>query len=84
MREVDVFVAPSFGGGVLQITNLTGHPAVVVPNRFDPIEDQQASPRRSPGSITFTGGLYRDDVVLAVAHAYQQRTDFHQRRPPIQ
>ncbi len=84
MKEVDVFVAPSFGGGVLRITNLTGHPAVVVPNRFDPLEDQPSSPRRSPGSITFTGGLYQDDAVLAVAHAYQQHTDFHQRRPPIQ
>ena len=84
MDDVDVFVSPSFRGGALQITNLTGHPAVVVPNRFDRLEDAPDSPRRVPGSITFTGGLYQDDKVLAVAHAYQQRTDFHKRRPPIQ
>ena len=84
MNQIDVFVSPSFRGGTLRITNLTGHPAVVVPNRFDLLEDQPNSPRRSPGSITFMGGLYKDDAVLAVAHAYQQQTDFHLRRPPIQ
>lgn len=83
MEEVDVFVAPSFRGGALQITNLTGHPAVVVPNRFDILSDKPASPRRVPGSITFTGGLFKDDLTLAVAHAYQQKTDFHLRKPPI-
>ena len=83
MADVDVFVAPSFRGGALQITNLTGHPAVVVPNRFDKLPDMPASPRRAPGSITFTGGLFKDDLTLAVAQAYQQNTDFHRRKPPI-
>ncbi len=83
MADVDVFVAPSFRGGALQITNLTGHPAVVVPNRFDKLADKPASPRRAPGSITFTGGLFKDDLTLAVAQAYQQETDFHLRKPPI-
>ena len=83
MKEVDVFVAPSFRGGALQVTNLTGHPCVVVPNRFDALEDRPDSPRRSPGSISFIGGLYKDDATLAVAHLYQQHTDFHLRRPPI-
>ena len=84
MKEIDVFISPSFRGGTLRITNLTGHPAVVVPNRFDPVEGEPDSPRRSPGSISFIGGLYKDDAALAVAHLYQQLTDFHTRRPPIQ
>lgn len=84
MTEWDVLVAPSFRAGILGITNLTGHPSVTVPNRFDPVGDDPASARRQPGSITFTGGLWRDDLVLAVAHAYQQVTDFHRRRPPIE
>ncbi len=83
MQEVDVFVSPSFGGGTLRITNLTGHPCVCLPNAFHPLEDAPASVRRQPGSITFAGGLYRDADVLAVAHAYQQATDFHRRRPPL-
>ena len=84
MRDVDVFVSPSFGGGTLGITNLTGHPCVCVPNAFRPVEGQTSgSPRRSPRSITFVGALYRDADVLALAHAYQTATDLHRRRPPI-
>lgn len=83
LRDVDVFVSPSFEGWTLSITNLTGHPCVAVPNRFDPLDDQPAGPRREPGSITFVGNLYRDAETLALAHAYQQATDFHRRRPPI-
>ena len=85
VRDVDVFIAPSFGGQVLQITNLTGHPCVGVPNVFRPAEDQPTgSPRRQPGSISFIGGLYQDAAALTLARAYQQATDFHRRRPPIQ
>jgi Asp-tRNA(Asn)/Glu-tRNA(Gln) amidotransferase A subunit family amidase len=83
MGGIDVLVTPSFRGGILGVTNLTGHPCVVAPNRFDPIEGQEDSPRRSPGSISFIGGLYKDDLALAVAHRYQDATDFHRRRPPI-
>ena len=84
MQAVDVFVSPSFGGQTLGITNLTGHPAVCVPNAFRPVDGQTSgSPRRSPRSITFVGGLYRDADALALAHAYQAATDFHRRRPPV-
>jgi Asp-tRNA(Asn)/Glu-tRNA(Gln) amidotransferase A subunit family amidase len=83
MEDVDVFVSPSFRGGTLRITNLTGHPCVCLPNAFHPLDDDPASPRRQPGSITFAGGLYKDAEVLALAHAYQHATDFHRRRPPI-
>ena len=34
LREVDVVATPSFGGNSLFTTNLTGHPAVVLPNEF--------------------------------------------------
>jgi Asp-tRNA(Asn)/Glu-tRNA(Gln) amidotransferase A subunit family amidase len=84
LRDVDVFVSPSFGGGTLSITNLTGHPCVCVPNAFRPLDDQPDSPRRQPGSISFVGALYQDADALRLAHAYQQETDFHRRRPPIQ
>ena len=84
LEKVDVLVAPSFRGGALRITNLTGHPTVVVPDAFHPPDDQPTSPRRAPGSISFVGGLYQDDAALAVAHVFQQATDFHRRRPPMQ
>lgn len=83
MEALDVFVTPTYGGASLAITNLTGHPSVTVPNAFVPLRDDPTSPRRSPRSITFVGGLYRDADALLVAHAYQTATDFHRQRPPV-
>lgn len=82
--RIDVLIMPSFGNRGLSISNMTGHPSVTVPHHFARVEDAPlSSPRRNPESITFLGGLYRDDMVLAVADHFQQRTDFHRRRPPI-
>ncbi len=75
MREVDVFISPSFGGRTLGLTNLTGHPSVVVPNGF--------TQKRSPTSITFVGGLHREAETLAVAKAYQDATDWHRQHPDL-
>jgi Asp-tRNA(Asn)/Glu-tRNA(Gln) amidotransferase A subunit family amidase len=74
MAGIDVLVAPTFGGNQLLITNLTGHPAVVVPNGF--------RENGTPTSITFIGKLFGEAEALAVAKAYQDATDFHLRRPP--
>ena len=73
-RHVDVFVTPSTGGSILQYTNLTGHPQVVVPNGF--------TEQGTPVSISFIGRLFGDAEMLAVARAYQEATDFHTRHPP--
>jgi Asp-tRNA(Asn)/Glu-tRNA(Gln) amidotransferase A subunit family amidase len=84
MEPFDVVVTPAYAGGTLGITNLTGHPCVCLPNEFAPLEDADAaSPRREPRSFTLIGGLYKDAEVARVAHAYQQQTDFHTRRPPV-
>jgi Asp-tRNA(Asn)/Glu-tRNA(Gln) amidotransferase A subunit family amidase len=76
MEAVDVYVVPSFGGDNELLTNLTGHPAVVVPNGFRVLDG-------TPTSITFQGRLDEDDLTLAVAEAYQQATDFHMKRPSL-
>ena len=76
MEAVEVYVVPSFGGDNVLLTNLTGHPAVVVPNGFRGLDG-------TPTSITFQGRLDDDDLTLAVAQAYQDATDFHTRRPEI-
>lgn len=75
MDTVDVYVAPSFGGDNLLLTNLTGHPAVVVPNGF--------SEEGTPTSITFMGDLYDEATVLGVAMVYQNATEFHRQHPQI-
>jgi len=75
MAKIDVYVAPSFGGNNLLLTNLTGHPAVVVPNGFND--------KGSPTSITFVGKLFGEAELLAVAKAYQDATDFHLKHPTL-
>ncbi len=73
--KVDVYVVPSFGGNNLLLTNLTGHPAVVLPSGFR--EDG------TPVSITFMGRLDGEASVLAVARAYQEATGFHTKHPAL-
>ena len=75
MREVEVLVVPSFGGDMLLLTNLTGHPAVVLPDGFRTSDG-------TPTSLSFIGRPYGETDLLAVAHAFQQATGFHLRRPP--
>ena len=76
MSEVDVYVSPTFGGDNLLMTNLTGHPQVVLPNGFRAGDG-------TPTSITFTGTLFGETDILALARAYQEATDFHRRRPQM-
>ncbi len=73
--RVDCYV----GGNDLTITNLTGHPSVVLPGGF-----HERKGRRVPFGITFTGNLYDDETLLSVAHAYQQATGHHLERPPME
>jgi Asp-tRNA(Asn)/Glu-tRNA(Gln) amidotransferase A subunit family amidase len=74
MKDVDVFMTTSNGDNVLQLTNLTGHPAIALPAGFNAMG--------SPVSITFVGGLYQEDKLLAVAKAWQDATGFHLKHPP--
>jgi Asp-tRNA(Asn)/Glu-tRNA(Gln) amidotransferase A subunit family amidase len=73
-EKVDVIVAPTFSPQLL-VTNLTGHPAVILPNGFR--EDG------TPASISFVGNLYGEDKLLATARTYQQATEWHLRRPKL-
>lgn len=74
MSEVDAYV----GGSDVTLTNLTGHPSVVLPNGFHEVKEIEV-----PYGITFTGRLFGETELLALAHAYQQATGFHLRRPPM-
>lgn len=76
LADVDVYVTPSFGGDHLLLTNLTGHPCVVVPNGF--------RENGTPTSITFQGRLYEDGKVLEIAKAYQDATDHHRVHPDLE
>jgi len=73
MQQYDVVATPTRGGRQLLITNMTGHPVVVVPIGFDD--------EGHPQSITFIGNLYDEATILEVAHAYQQATDTEDQHP---
>jgi Asp-tRNA(Asn)/Glu-tRNA(Gln) amidotransferase A subunit family amidase len=73
MKNYDVLIVPSFSGRQLSITNLTGHPVVCMPIGFNPTG--------SPLSITLIGNLYDEATILAVAKAFQDKTDFNKKHP---
>ena len=77
MSTVDVIVTPTSASNLPQLvaTNLTGHPAVILPNGF--------RPDGTPVSLTFLGGLFEEAKLMAVAHAYQKATGFHRVRPAV-
>jgi Asp-tRNA(Asn)/Glu-tRNA(Gln) amidotransferase A subunit family amidase len=75
MQEIDVYVAPSLAGRNLWLTNATGHPTVVVHNGF--------RPNNMPTTISFTGRLFDEATLLAVAKAYQDATDWHLQHPAM-
>src|SRR5437588_541789 len=91
-EQVDVIVAPTFSTQLL-ITNLTGHPAVILPNGLR--GDDAPKPRvrengevegggpGTPVSLTFLGQLYGEAKMLAVAKAYQDATNFHLQHPKL-
>lgn len=90
-RTVDIIVTPS-GGAQLTATNLSGHPAVILPNGLrgkDAPRPQDTSEGGrgnvggpgTPVSITFLGRLYDDARLLAFAKLYQEKTGFHKLHP---
>jgi Asp-tRNA(Asn)/Glu-tRNA(Gln) amidotransferase A subunit family amidase len=92
-KTVDVIVTPSTDAQLIA-TNLTGNPAVIVPNGIrgndapapPAIDDGDHDNIGGPGtpvSITFLGGLYQDAKLAAFAAAYQQATGFHKLHPKL-
>lgn len=73
-REVDVFITPSFGGNVLLATNLTGHPALVVPSGF--------TADGAPVSVSFIGRLFGEADLCLLGQRWQEATGWHRKRPP--
>ena len=92
-EQVDVIVAPTFSTQLL-ITNLTGHPAVILPNglrgddapkpRVRENGDVEGGGPGTPLSLTFLGHLYGEARMLALAKAYQDATGFHLKHPTLE
>lgn len=73
-KKVDVIAAPTFSTQLV-VTNLTGHPALILPSGF--------RPDGTPVSITFLGNLFGEGQLLAVARSYEKATDFHTKHPEL-
>jgi Asp-tRNA(Asn)/Glu-tRNA(Gln) amidotransferase A subunit family amidase len=92
-EKVDIVVTPSTETQLIA-TNLTGHPALIVPNglrgpdapRPPAIDDGDHDDIGGPGtpvSLTFLAAHYQDAKLSAFAWAYQQATGFHKIHPPL-
>jgi len=75
MKEYDVIITPSFAGQQLQITNLTGHPALCLPNGF--------GANGSPTSITLLANLFEEEKLIMVGRLIQENSDWQAKRPPL-
>ncbi len=75
MSEVDLIIAPSWEGDNLLLTNLTGHPCLVLPNGF--------SEKGTPTSISIIGKLFGEAELVLLGKAFQSVSDFHLKHPPL-
>jgi Asp-tRNA(Asn)/Glu-tRNA(Gln) amidotransferase A subunit family amidase len=92
-EQVDVIVTPSTDPQ-LTATNLTGHPALIVPNglrgpdapkppAIDDVDHDDIGGPGTPVSLTFLAAHYQDAKLAAFAWAYQQATGFHKLHPNL-
>jgi Asp-tRNA(Asn)/Glu-tRNA(Gln) amidotransferase A subunit family amidase len=92
-KKVDVIVAPTSSDQLI-VTNLTGHPALILPNGFrggdapippqqDHGDDDSIGGPETPVSLTFLGDLFGEAKLLSFAKAYQDATGFHLKHPGL-
>jgi Asp-tRNA(Asn)/Glu-tRNA(Gln) amidotransferase A subunit family amidase len=90
--KVDILVTPTSETQLIA-TNLTGHPALILPNglrgsdapvpkRDNGDADIGGGPN-TPVSLTFLAGHYQDARLAAFANAYQQATGFQNLHPQL-
>jgi Asp-tRNA(Asn)/Glu-tRNA(Gln) amidotransferase A subunit family amidase len=92
-EQVDIIVTPSTDRQLI-CTNLTGHPALILPNGFrgpdapppPAIDDGDHDDIGGPGtpvSLTFLAAHFKEAKLAAFAAAYQQATGFHLHHPRL-
>ncbi|MGB6722448.1 MAG: amidase family protein, partial [Terracidiphilus sp.] len=92
-EQVDIIVTPSTDVQLIA-TNLTGHPALILPNGLrgadapapPEIDDGNSDDIGGPGtpvSLTFLAGHYQEAKLVAFAGAYQKATGFEKLHPRL-
>jgi len=74
LKDYDIVICPSFGGDQLTLTNLTGHPALLIPSGLDD--------KGHPTSITLIANYFDDGKLCAVGQLFQNKAGIHKQRPP--
>lgn len=82
---VDAFIGNATDWEKVCLGNLVGFPVIIVPTGLKNISDPPPGGTRR--RTTITTGIYappnRDHIALALAMAYQEDTNHHKQRPPI-
>jgi len=71
----DVYPGINSGPGLIAAGNLCGLPALAMPNGF--------GENGLPTSFAFMGPAFSERELVRIGIAYQSRTDWHRRRPPV-
>lgn len=69
IKDYDLILSTTYGGNQLLQTNLTGHPALSLPNGFDD--------KGRPTSITLVANYFGEDKLIMLANAYQKQHRYH-------
>lgn len=75
MDESGRLLEPLSARNLMAPLNSAGVPALTIPCGFDP--------QGLPIGLQLVGPRFAESMLLAVARAYQQVTDWHRRRPPL-
>ena len=70
----DAYPEVSGGPALIAAGNLCGLPALALPDGF--------GENGLPTSFQLMGPAFSEALLVRIGHAYQQRTDWHTRRPP--
>jgi len=90
-EDVDILISPPFAGGLLQVTNYTGHPAMVLRSGFSDqpartlFGNEQTDPESAaanvPNSVVLWGPLFEDAYLINLGKAIEARLGEAVKRP---
>lgn len=90
-EDVDILISPPFAGGLLQVTNYTGHPAMVLRSGFSDqpartlFGNEQTDPESAaanvPNSVVLWGPLFEDAHLINLSKAIEARLGEAVKRP---
>jgi Asp-tRNA(Asn)/Glu-tRNA(Gln) amidotransferase A subunit family amidase len=90
--QVDALIGPNYGGGALVATNATGHPSLAVKAGFmeaptrglrdEPI-DATGPKYRVPRTVSLWAPLFREDVLMTLGWALEERLGVAEEHPEI-